>query len=92
MAPRRSWSQTRTHGRARGRRARASSSAARPACARLCLERRGGREEGRVSGRAGEGGGVRRRNPHNRAPLFPSIWDISSILKTLAVYIFKGSG
>ena len=24
--------------------------------------------------------------------LFPSIWDISYILKTLAVYIFKGSG
>lgn len=68
-----------------------------PACllTQLCLEQaeRDGRRAGcQGGGREGGEGACGNETLITEPLLFPSIWDISYILKTLAVYIFKGSG
>lgn len=61
----------------------------------LCLQQaeRDGRRAGcQGGGREGGEGACGNETLITEPLLFPSIWDISYILKTLAVYIFKGSG
>lgn len=55
-------------------------------------ERDGRRAGCQGGGREGGEGACGNETLITEPLLFPSIWDISYILKTLAVYIFKGSG